>query len=456
MSHSILRLSRVKNKNDVFGMMMHIERMGKKYANLDIDNFKSKNNYELLKFVAENYNDRISDRLDDGYQSKRKPRSDAIKLVDGLITSDEAFFEHKSDEEIRDFFERSLDFLKEEYGADNLVYAVVHMDEKTPHLHFGFVPLTEDGRLSARDILGNKKSLSILQDKYNGFVNSFGYDMERGELAIDTKKKHVAMNEYKIQTEYHKKELDAVKGDLSREFERLEELNSINLDNSPKSLESVKNELNEPVPVNLGMLNRVNVEELEESHENALKIYKVAQKQQDLLDKQNRDLRNLVNLNNQLTKSLKRQQETEDERVSKKVKKEYREILDYNSSLENKVLDVVAENEELTSRYSILLKKYKDFEDKFHSRIESMYYATKDFIKERAANHFEPLFNRFRVHYDDDLQEQTKIPYPENEFEEYVYNDTDPDVKVVEKNLEVVRRNMERNQNINKNNEFER
>ena len=44
--------------------------------------------------------------------------------------------------------------------------AVVHMDEKTPHMHLCFVPLTEDGRLSAKEIVGNKKKLIQWQDRF--------------------------------------------------------------------------------------------------------------------------------------------------------------------------------------------------------------------------------------------------------------------------------------------------
>lgn len=49
-------------------------------------------------------------------------------------------------------------------------------------------------------------------------------------------------------------------------------------------------------------------------------------------------------------------------------------------------------------------------------KVESTYYATKEFIKEIAANHFKPLFNRFRGHYDDDLQEHTKTLLIKNEL----------------------------------------
>src|SRR5690625_7456200 len=85
-----------------------------------------------------------------------------------------------SDLDTEYFFEDTLEFLKEEFGEKNLVYATVHLDERTPHMHFGFVPITDDGRLSAKQMLGNKKNMTELQDDFNEFVNTRGYELKRG------------------------------------------------------------------------------------------------------------------------------------------------------------------------------------------------------------------------------------------------------------------------------------
>ncbi|PTG40184.1 plasmid recombination protein, partial [Staphylococcus cohnii] len=66
-------------------------------------------------------------------------------------------------------------------GKDNLLYATVHMDEKTPHMHYGVVPITDDGRLSAKEVVGNKKDLTEFQDRFNEYVKQRGYDLERGK-----------------------------------------------------------------------------------------------------------------------------------------------------------------------------------------------------------------------------------------------------------------------------------
>src|SRR5699024_6940481 len=90
------------------------------------------------------------------------------------------------------------------------LYASVHYDEKTPHMHFGFVPLTEDGRLSAKEKLGNKKSLSELQDNFNFYISiDKGYDLKRG--ALNSQKVHKTVEEYKSETKYHEKETERAK-----------------------------------------------------------------------------------------------------------------------------------------------------------------------------------------------------------------------------------------------------
>lgn len=59
-------------------------------------------------------------------------------------------------EEQKRYFESSLDFIQKRYGKQNTLYAMVHMDEATPHMHIGVMPITEDNRLSAKICLQEK------------------------------------------------------------------------------------------------------------------------------------------------------------------------------------------------------------------------------------------------------------------------------------------------------------
>lgn len=97
-----------------------------------------------------------------------------------------------------------------------MLYATVHLDEKVPHMHFGFVPLTDDGRLSAKEKLGNKKAMTELQDRFNQYVNSKGYDLQRGTAKEVSERQHQDIDKYKKETEYHKQELQTVQKDLAK------------------------------------------------------------------------------------------------------------------------------------------------------------------------------------------------------------------------------------------------
>ena len=65
------------------------------------------------------------------------------------------------------------------------------MDEKTPHMHLCFVPLTEDKRLSAKEIVGNKKKLTWWQDEFWKHMVGKYPDLERGESASETGRTHI-------------------------------------------------------------------------------------------------------------------------------------------------------------------------------------------------------------------------------------------------------------------------
>ncbi|HDE8875872.1 TPA: plasmid recombination protein, partial [Staphylococcus aureus] len=215
MSYSIIRVSKVKTGTNTTGIQKHVQRENNNYENEDIDHSKTYLNYDLVNANKQNFNNLIDEKIEQNYTGKRKIRTDAIKHVDGLITSDNEFFKDKSQDEIRAFFEHSKEFIENEYGKDNLLYATVHMDEKTPHMHFGIVPITQDGRLSAKEVIGNKKALTEFQDRFNEYVNQRGYDLERGQSRQVTNAKHDQVSRYKQKTECHKQEYERESQKLS-------------------------------------------------------------------------------------------------------------------------------------------------------------------------------------------------------------------------------------------------
>ena len=124
-------------------------------------------------------------------------RSDSVRIVETLITASPEFFKGKKKSEIRGYFKHAVDFLKQELGEDRLISAVVHMDEKTPHMHVSFVPITQDGHLSAKLILGNRKTLTAWQDRYWEHMVGKYPELERGESASRTGREHIPPRVFK-------------------------------------------------------------------------------------------------------------------------------------------------------------------------------------------------------------------------------------------------------------------
>ena len=121
-------------------------------------------------------------------------------MIETLFTASPEFFKGKKRAEIRVFFEEALHFLEQHQSKETIISAVVHMDEKTPHMHLCFVPLTEDGRLSAKDIMGNKKKLTWWQDEFWKHMVKRFPDLERGESASQTGRDHIPPRVFKEMT----------------------------------------------------------------------------------------------------------------------------------------------------------------------------------------------------------------------------------------------------------------
>ena len=158
--HAILRFEKHKG-NPARPLEAHHERKKEQYAsNPDIDTSRSRYNFHIVKPEGRYYHF-IQSRIE---QSGCRTRKDSTRFVDTLITASPEFFKKKSPEEIQAFFKRAADFLIDRVGRENIVSAIVHMDEKTPHLHLTFVPLTKDNRLCAKEIIGNRANLTKWQD----------------------------------------------------------------------------------------------------------------------------------------------------------------------------------------------------------------------------------------------------------------------------------------------------
>ena len=199
MSFLVLHMDKFK-KEAVRGIQSHNERERESHSNPDIDYERSTRNYELQDHSPENYAEAIQNRIDDLLLVKAV-RKDAVHMCGLIVSSDSAFFEQLSPYHTKRFFEESKKFLAEFVGAENVISAKVHMDEKTPHMHFLHVPVTEDGRLNANKIY-TRESLKKLQTEFPAYLQSRGFDLQRGvEQEPGAAKKHLNTREFKQQQE---------------------------------------------------------------------------------------------------------------------------------------------------------------------------------------------------------------------------------------------------------------
>jgi vacuolar-type H+-ATPase subunit E/Vma4 len=180
MSIGVMRVQKFKGGSSVAGLQIHNRReRGHSNSNLDIDFSKRDLNYSLIETDNRSFNEKIEERIKQGYTGKTAIKKNAVKLCEVLFTSDTEFFDGKTEQEQKRFFADCLDWVEKRFGKENIVSAVVHMDEKTPHLHVDFVPVLTDGRLSARDLFGGREKLQALQDAfYDNVCKPFG--LERG------------------------------------------------------------------------------------------------------------------------------------------------------------------------------------------------------------------------------------------------------------------------------------
>ncbi|MGG3116204.1 MobV family relaxase [Bacillus paranthracis] len=177
--------------SDVQGIQKHNQRQGKSKSNLDIDYSKSEQNYDLLNQQKIRYESTIKQEISE--RVKRKPRANSVVLSEFVVTASPDYMHSLSLEEQKRYFESSLKFIQKRYGKQNTLYAMVHMDEATPHMHIGVMPITEDNRLSAKDMF-TRKELTSLQQDFPIEMREKGFDVERGE---GSEKKHLSPQAFK-------------------------------------------------------------------------------------------------------------------------------------------------------------------------------------------------------------------------------------------------------------------
>ena len=163
---------------DIVGIERENERDEnyKSTRNPQIDKSKTRLNYHTIPYEKK-YLAFIDERIKQ-FSPKRKIKDDAVLITSFILGSDKEFFDRITAEQQKQFFADCTDFFSERYGKANVVSAVVHLDESTPHLHFNLMPVT-NGRLCAKELFDR----TALRDLQTDFYEAVGkkYGLERGK-----------------------------------------------------------------------------------------------------------------------------------------------------------------------------------------------------------------------------------------------------------------------------------
>ena len=211
MSYAIVRNEKL-TRAEVNGKCTHNDRKAKCHTNKDIDPTKTHLNYYIKK---NNYTyTKEFDKLRKEQNLAGHLRENSIIMCQMIFTSDQDFFDRIGEQETKRYFDECYKFIcnYKNLGEKNIISAVVHLDEGTPHLHLMFVPVVhtkdKDGmpieKICARDFWKGKNSYRKLQDSYFEYVKSKGFDLERGLYVEETNRKNLSVEEFKKVTNYAK------------------------------------------------------------------------------------------------------------------------------------------------------------------------------------------------------------------------------------------------------------
>ena len=223
MSYAIVRNEKL-TRNEAKGRYVHNERKTKGHTNKDIDPEKTHLNYYFkkneLSYIKE------FDNLRKEIDLKGHIKSNSIILCEMIFTSDKEFFDNIGEEETKRYFEESYKFVcnYKNLGEENIISAVVHLDEGTPHMHLVFIPVvhTKDkegnqiDKVCSRDFWKGRDSYRILQNNFYDYITSKGFELERGIEVEQTGAKHEKIEDLKKITNFEntKKVLENIKLEL--------------------------------------------------------------------------------------------------------------------------------------------------------------------------------------------------------------------------------------------------
>ena len=361
MSYAIVRNEKL-TRAEINGKGTHNDRKAKNHTNKDIDPTRTHLNYYIKK------NKLTYTKEFDKYMKENNLqghlRSNSIIMCQMVFTSDQAFFDKIGEKETKRYFNECYKFIcnYKSLGEKNIISAVVHLDEGSPHMHLMFVPVVhtkdKDGnnidKICSRDFWKGRDSYRKLQDAYFNHVKSKGFDLERGMFVEDTNRKHYTVEEYKKITNYEntKKVLNEIKLELP-DVPDLTDISKFSRKRDEKILEEIikpKDEL------------------IKELYKDNLSLHKELSKQSKVIDE------------------------------AEKYQKERDSIIADNEKLNNKVKDL--ENEYKIKRNNLDFDYHNRktaLEQEFQNKEFNIEYKYKSKIRalEKENNHLHKIIDKF-------------------------------------------------------------
>ncbi len=231
-------------------LLNHYNRKNEKdcnRSNEDIDKTKTKENYNLMEreeSPQEIYKNRLGELYNLG-------RADVKTMCDWVITLPKDYNGNE-----REFFIHTTDFLNNRYGENNCVGAFVHMDEKQPHLHYSFIPVSDDRnpqheqqeKVCAKEVL-TRNDLTTFHDDLQKYLRDRMPDREINIISGITKEqgRNMTVQEIKLNAKAERlkekeKEVSDREERLTKKEEKLKEQKKQNLERQ-KELDKQKREL---------------------------------------------------------------------------------------------------------------------------------------------------------------------------------------------------------------------
>ena len=357
MSYAIVRNEKL-TRAEVNGKCTHNDRKAKCHTNKDIDPTRTPLNYYIKK---NNYTyTKEFDKLRKEQNLAGHLRENSIIMCQMIFTSDQEFFDKIGEQETKRYFDECYKFMcnYKNLGEKNVISAVVHLDERTPHLHLMFVPVVhikdKDGsaieKICARDFWKGRDSYRKLQDAYFEHVKSKWFDLERGLYVEETSRKNLSVEEFKKVTNYAK-------------TKEILKTATLELPNAPELQDIKKLVLNRDKIIEEQIIKPQN-KLIKELHNENVALHKELSKQTEIIDvaeefvKEKERLQN-ENKNLERTVCLLQQSKNQDE---EDLKFEYENKIDH---IEHKYQKKIKELEKENKGLNKIINKFKDNLKKF-------------------------------------------------------------------------------------------